>query len=115
MCVPVSVCPPPRLVITSGVITVMWYDIDPYDWLNKFYSFYMAAIVSIISRHGLTTKVHCRNQPNKSKLALLHFNNHLKQLLISDKMEHFSYKGGCGIRGHTRITMFKRRAGLGYK
>ena len=37
----------------------------------------MAAIVSIISRRGLTIKVHHRNQPNKSKLVLykplLHF------------------------------------------
>ena len=70
----VSVCLPPRLVITSGV---MWCDMDPYDWLNKFCSFFMAAIVGIISRHGLTIKAHHRNQPNKSKLALykplLHF------------------------------------------
>ena len=38
------VCPPPRLLITSGV---MWYDTDPHDWLNKFYGFYMAAVVGI--------------------------------------------------------------------
>ena len=25
----------------------------------------------------------------------------------------FSYKGGCGVREHTRIEEFKRRAGLG--
>ena len=30
----------------------------------------MAAIVSIVIRHGLTIKAHHRNQPNKSKLAL---------------------------------------------
>ena len=40
------VCPPPRLLIISGV---MWCDIDPYDWLNKFYGFYMAAVVGIDS------------------------------------------------------------------
>ena len=40
----VSVCPPPRLLITSGVI---WCDIDPYNWLNKFYGLYMAAVISI--------------------------------------------------------------------
>ena len=40
----VCVCLPPRLLITSGV---MWCDIDPYDWLNKFYGFYMAAVVGI--------------------------------------------------------------------
>ena len=36
--------------MTSGV---MWCDIDPYDWLNKFYGFYMAAVVSI-GRVGVT-------------------------------------------------------------
>ena len=41
------VCPLPRLLITSGVI---W---TPYDWLNKFYSFYMAAVVIIGSGRGL--------------------------------------------------------------
>ena len=44
VCVCVCVSPPPRLSITSGV---MWCDIDPYDWLNKFYGFYMAAVVGI--------------------------------------------------------------------
>ena len=44
-----------------------------YDWLNKLYSFYMAAVVSvvdIISRRGLSIDVCHTNQPNKSKLAL---------------------------------------------
>ena len=40
------VCPPPRLSITSGV---MWCDMDPYDWLNKFHGFYMAVVVGIVS------------------------------------------------------------------
>ena len=61
----------------------------------------MAAIVNIISRRGLAIKAHCRNQPNKSKLALykplLHFYSHLKQLYISNKTEYFSYKGVCGV------------------
>ena len=43
----VFVCPPPRLLITSGVI---W---TPYDWLNKFYSCYMATVVVIINGRGL--------------------------------------------------------------
>ena len=47
MCVCVFVCPPLRLLITSGVI---W---TPYDWLNKFYSCYMATVVIIINGHGL--------------------------------------------------------------
>ena len=28
-------------------------------------------------------------------------------------MEHFSYKGGCGVHEHTCIKALKRRAGLG--
>ena len=42
MCV--CVCPPPRLLISSGMIWTI------YDWLNKFYSFYMATVVIIDSR-----------------------------------------------------------------
>ena len=79
----------------------------------------MAAIVSIDSRLGLRIEAHCRNQPNKSKLALykplLHFYSHLKQLYISNKTECFSYKGGCGVCGRTRIEAFKRKPGLGYR
>ena len=54
MCVCVFVCPPPRLLITSGVI---W---TPYDWLNKFYSCYMATIVIVNGcGHGIGT---CRRR-----------------------------------------------------
>ena len=78
-----------------------------------------AAIVGIDSRRGLRIEVHCRNQPNKSKVALykplLHFYSHVKQLYISNKTERFSYKGGCAVCGRTRIKAFKRRAGLGYR
>ena len=78
----------------------------------------MAAIVGIVSRRGLRIEAHRTNQPNKSKLALykplLHLYSHLKQPYISNKMKCFSYKGGCGVHGRTRIEMFKRRAGLGY-
>ena len=49
------VCPPPRLLITSGMI---W---TPYDCLNKLYSFYMAAEVVIGSRRGLRIKARCGN------------------------------------------------------
>ena len=112
LCVCVSMCPPPRLVITSGVI---W---TPYDWLNKYYSFCMAAIVGIVSRCGLRIEARRRNQPNKSKLVLykplLRLCSHLKQPYISKKIKHCSYKGGCGVHGWTRIEAFKRRAGLGY-
>ena len=84
----------PRLLITSGMI---W---TPYDWLNKFYSFYMAAVVVIDDGRGLTVEA-CRiNQPNKSKLLLykllLSLKIPFKQLYTSSKMEYFSYKGGCG-------------------
>ena len=39
--------PTPRLVITSGisVMIIIW---NPYDWLNKFYSFYMVDVVHIV-------------------------------------------------------------------
>ena len=53
MCV--SVCLPPRLLTTSGMI---W---TAYDWLNKFYSFYMAAVVIIGSGRGLRIEVHHGN------------------------------------------------------
>ena len=111
----VSVCPPPRLVIISGV---MWRDMGPYDWLNKYYSFCMAAIVGIGGRRGLRIEVCGRNQINKSKLALykplLRLYSHLKQLPISNKTKCFNYKGRCGLRGRSCIEAFKRRAGLAY-
>ena len=47
VCVCVYVCPPLRLLITSGVIQT------PYDWLNKFYSHYMAIVVIIVNGRGL--------------------------------------------------------------
>ena len=48
MCACVST---PRLLITSGVI---W---TPYNWLNKLYSFCIAAVVCIIRRHGLSIEI----------------------------------------------------------
>ena len=38
-----------------------------------------------------------------------------KQLYLSNKMDRFSYKGGCGECEHTHIEAFKRRAGLDYR
>ena len=79
----------------------------------------MTAIISIVSRRDLRNEVHHRKQPNKSKLALykplLYFYSHLKQLYMSKKTEHFSYKGGCGMRGCTHIEVIKRRGGLHYR
>ena len=46
--------------MTNGVIWTL------YDWLNKLYSFYITAVVDIVSRHGLSIDVHHTNQPNKS-------------------------------------------------
>ena len=74
MCTCLCMCPPLRLLITSGVI---W---SPYDWLNKFYSCYMASAVGIINGPGLGIDTHRGNQPDKSKLALykalIHCNSH---------------------------------------
>ena len=79
----------------------------------------MAAIVGMVSRHGLRNEARCRNQPNKSKLGLykpsFHFYSHVKWLYISNKLECFSYKGGCGVHGRARIEAFKTRADLGYR
>ena len=56
-----------RLLITSGVI---WHDITSYDYVNKLYSFYVAAVVGIFSRCVLTIEAYCRNQPHESMLEL---------------------------------------------
>ena len=53
----------PKLLITSGVI---W---TPNDWLNKFYYFYAAAAISIVSRHGFRNEAQHRNQCNKSNYS----------------------------------------------
>ena len=71
----------------------------------------MAAKIGIVSRCDLEIEGRCRSQPNKSKLPLykplLHFYSHLKQLYISNKVECFSYKGGCDVLGCTRIEASK--------
>ena len=58
----------PEALITSGVVCTLYY------WLNKFYSFYMAAVVVISSRHSLSIEVYHRfcdkNHPNKNELVL---------------------------------------------
>ena len=67
VCVHVST---PRLLITSGKICT------PYDWLNKFYNFYVATLVGVV---GLSINACHGNQPNKSKLALFKPSMHFKQ------------------------------------
>ena len=78
----------------------------------------MAALVDIVSRHGLRIGARRRNQPNKSKLALykplLCLYSHLKQPYISNNTKCFSYKGGRGVCGRARIEASQRRAGLAY-
>ena len=54
VCVCVCECVSPGLLIASDMI---W---TPYDWLNKFCSFYIATIASIISEF----EVQCKSQPN---------------------------------------------------
>ena len=51
----VSVFPPPKKLITSGMIWIR------YGWLNKCYSFYMATVVNIISRCNLRIDAYCTN------------------------------------------------------
>ena len=51
----VCVCLHPRLLITSGMI---W---TSYDWLNKFYSCYMATIVIIVIGRGISIDTRCRH------------------------------------------------------
>ena len=53
-----------RLLITSSMMS---YNTDPYDWLNKFYSLcmYMVAEVVIINRHCHTIEAHHRNQSKR--------------------------------------------------
>ena len=44
-----------------------------------------------------------------------HTGTTLSYSYIINKMECFSYKGGCGIIWAYAIDVFKRRAGLGHK
>ena len=55
VCVCVFVCPCPRLLMTSGMI---W---TSYDWLNKFYSCYMATVVAIVNGRSLSIGTRCRH------------------------------------------------------
>ena len=96
--------------------------ITTYDCLNKFYSIYMAAIVSIASRRGLSIDACHTNQPNKSKLQLykllIHFlvviYNSYTQVTrqsTSVKKVDVAYVG----RYYTCIKALKIRAVVGYR
>ena len=77
----------------------------------------MAIVVVIVNGRDLGIDTRRRHYPTKSCLALykelIHCSSHYKQLYVSNKTEHFSYKGGCGISECMHIEMFKRRASLG--
>ena len=45
-------------VSTPEAINNQWYDMDPYDWLNKFYRCYKANVVGIIDGRGLGINMH---------------------------------------------------------
>ena len=55
VCVCVCVCVCLRLLITSGMIWI------PYNWLNKFYSCYMATLAIIVNGRGLGINMHHGN------------------------------------------------------
>ena len=46
---------------------------------------------------------------------LSRYSHYFLLFIISNKMEHFSYKGGCDVHGHTHIKLFERRAALDYR
>ena len=65
----------------------------------------MAAIVSIINRHGLKIEM-CHRVSYCYISHSFYFNSNSKQLYISNKMELYSYKNECGIHEHTRIERY---------
>ena len=60
----------------------------------------MAVVVNIVSGHDISIHTRRENYLNKSNLALykllLYYNKHFKQVQLSNKTEHFSFKGRCG-------------------
>ena len=74
----------------------------------------MTAIVGIICRRGLRIELVIETNLIRVSYCCISHSPffllcHLKQLYISNKMEQFSYRGGCGICGFTCIEAFKRR------
>ena len=65
-----------------------------YDWLNKFYIFCVPTVLNNFSMSDLSIDAY-QHKLVLYKLSIL-FNSHLTCLYVSNKMEHFSYKGGCG-------------------
>ena len=65
MSVCVCVCPPPRLLITSGV---MWRDMDLIRLVKQVLQllYCMATVVIIVNGHGLGIGTRRRHKPHKS-------------------------------------------------
>ena len=69
-------CPPPRLLITSGIT---WRDMDPMQLVKQVLQLYMATVVAIVNGRGLGIGTRRTEQPHKSLLALykalIHYNS----------------------------------------
>ena len=77
--------------------------------------------LSSLSVMGVALELQCVIETNLIRISYhcisyyFHFNIPFKWLYTSNKVEHFSYKGGCRGRERMSIEVFKRRAGLGYR
>ena len=75
----------------------------------------MAAVVGTLVDNTLALMFVVETKHIRSKLVLykpwIYFNNHLKQMYISNKIKHFIYKDECS-GGCTYIEACKRRIGL---
>ena len=56
-------CPPPRLLITSGV---MWCNLDPMRLVKQVLSCYMATVVIIVNGRGIGIGMRRTHQLHKS-------------------------------------------------
>ena len=56
------------LVITKGV---MWHNMGPYNWLNKFYSFCMVIIMCIVSRSGIRIEAYLETNLTRVRLQCI--------------------------------------------
>ena len=77
------------------------------------------ALVSLMGMALASIRVMATNPIRVRKLALckvlIYYNTHLKQLYLSNKTKHSSYKSGCGIDECMHINVFNRRAGKDYR
>ena len=55
------------LLLSTRLSGIVW---TQYDWVNKFYNFYMSAVVDVVSRCGSSIDAHHRNQPSEGRLVL---------------------------------------------